>query len=134
MDKLTFLNLPVKDLDASVAFFTELGFSFNPQFTDENATCMIISDHSYVMLLTEEYFRGFSKKPVPDTAASAEMILAIGLESREQVDEKTDRALAAGGSAAGDTMDEGFMYSRSFQDPDGHLWEFMWMDPAAVQS
>ncbi|MDR7302254.1 VOC family protein [Haloactinomyces albus] len=133
MSTQIFVNLPVKDLDKSVGFFTELGFSFNQQFTDENATCMVIDENIYAMLLVEPFFQSFTKKSIVDTTKSTEAILALGLDSREQVDELADKALAAGGQPANDPMDEGFMYGRSFQDLDGHLWEVLYMDPSAVQ-
>ncbi|MFC4560368.1 VOC family protein [Nocardiopsis mangrovi] len=129
-----FVNLPVKDLKTSVDFFTELGFSFNPQFTDENATCMIISDEGFVMLLVRDFFSTFTPKPVADPATHTGSIIALSADSRSEVDALADKALAAGGSFARDPQDHGFMYARSFQDPDGHIWEVMWMDPAAVQS
>jgi predicted lactoylglutathione lyase len=127
-----FVNLPVKDLTKSVDFFTELGFEFNPEFTDENATCMILSDEASVMLLVEEFFATFTTKDVADAAASTGTILAISADSRAEVDQVVDAALAAGGGPSKEPMDEGFMYSRSFHDLDGHLWEVMYMDPSAV--
>ncbi|GIP37852.1 extradiol dioxygenase [Paenibacillus sp. J31TS4] len=130
-DKI-FVNLPVKDLDRSVAFFSKLGFSFNPHFTDENATCMVIHDNIFVMLLVESFFQTFTKKPIADASRGTEVIVALSTASREQVDELADKALAAGGSVSNDPVDHGFMYTRSFQDPDGHLWEVFHMDPNAV--
>lgn len=128
-----FVNLPVKDLNKSVAFFTKLGFTFNAQFTDENATCMIISEDSFVMLLVEKFFQGFTKKPISDASKSTECIIALSADSRAQVDELADKALQAGGSKTIAAADQGFMYSRAFQDIDGHMWEVMYMDPAAAQ-
>lgn len=128
-----FVNLPVRDLDTSIEFFTALGFSFNPQFTDETAGCLVISEDIYAMLLTEPFFRTFTQKDVVDATKATEAILALGVESRERVDALVDRALATGGSPANDTMDQGFMYGRSFQDPDGHLWEVLYMDPMTVR-
>ncbi len=128
-----FVNLAVKDLGKAVDFFTELGFSFNPQFTDEQATCMIVSDEAFVMLLVEDRFKDFTKKEIVDSTTHTEAILALSAESREQVDELVNKALAAGGQPANDPMDHGFMYGWSFQDLDGHLWEVIWMDPSAVQ-
>jgi len=128
-----FVNLPVKDLGKSIDFFTALGFSFNPQFTDENAGCLVISDDIYAMLLVESFFKSFTKKDIADATKTTEAIVALGVESRERVDELVDKALAAGGLPSNDTNDQGFMYGRSFQDPDGHLWEVFYMDPAAVQ-
>jgi uncharacterized protein len=128
-----FVNLAVKDLDRSVQFFTKLGFAFDPRFTDEQATCMIVSDEAFVMLLVENRFKDFTKKEVADSTTQTEAILALSAESREQVDELAEKALEAGGAEANDPMDHGSMYSRSFQDPDGHLWELIWMDPAALE-
>ncbi len=130
--KQIFVNLPVKDLTVSVDFFTAIGFEFNPHFTDENATCMVISDTIYAMLLVEPYFRDFTKKELPDLSRSAEVIVALSLDSREQVDELADKALAAGGKQSNEPVDHGFMYTRSFQDPDGHLWELFHMDESAI--
>lgn len=128
-----FVNLAVKDLDRSVQFFTKLGFTFDPRFTDEQATCMIVSDEAFVMLLVEGRFQDFTKKELADPARQTEAIMAVSAESRAQVDELADTALASGGSAANEPIDmDGFMYGRSFQDPDGHLWEVVWMDPAAL--
>ncbi len=131
--RLIFVNLAVKDLGRAVDFFTELGFSFDPRFTDETATCMIVSDEAFVMLLVEDKLRDFTKKELADPATQTEAILAVSADSREAVDELADKALAAGGSPANDPIDYGFMYGRSFNDPDGHLWEVAWMDPAALE-
>jgi hypothetical protein len=128
-----FVNLAVEDLDTSVEFFTKLGFTFDPRFTDESATCMIVSDEAFVMLLAESRFKDFTKKQLADPTTSTEAILAFSAESRAQVDELADKALESGGSPANDPMDHGFMYGRSFDDPDGHLWEVMWMDPSAIE-
>jgi predicted lactoylglutathione lyase len=127
-----FVNLAVKNLDASVDFFTKLGFSFNPQFTDESATCMIVGEDAFVMLLVEDRLKDFTKKELADPTTQTEAILAVSAESREQVDELADRALEIGGSRANDPIEIDFMYGRSFQDPDGHLWEVFWMDPSAI--
>jgi predicted lactoylglutathione lyase len=127
-----FVNLPVKDLGKSIDFFTKLGFSFNQQFSDESAACLVISDDIYAMLLVEPFFKTFTNKDIADATTSTEAILCLGVESRQRVDELADQALAAGGLPSNDTMDQGFMYGRSFQDVDGHLWEAMYMDPAAV--
>lgn len=132
MPQLIFVNLPVKNLETTKAFFGKLGYSCNPQFTDENTACLVISDTIFAMLLTEPRFKEFTRKEIADSATSTEVILALSAESRERVDELADIALASGGSPANDPMDFGHMYSRSFQDPDGHIWEVMWMDPAAV--
>jgi predicted lactoylglutathione lyase len=127
-----FVNLPVRDLKASVEFFTKLGFGFNQQFTDDSATCMILSEEAFVMLLVEPRFKDFARKPLVDARTHTEGIYAISAVSHDEVDELADIALAAGGTAAGDKMDHGFMYVRSFYDLDGHHWEVVWMDPNAT--
>jgi uncharacterized protein len=129
-----FVNLAVNDLARSVEFFDTLGFAFDPRFTDETATCMIVSDESYVMLLVEDRFAEFTNKHLADPKVQTEAIMAVSAESREEVDDLAERALAAGGSPANDPYDLGFMYGRSFNDPDGHLWEVIWMDPSAAES
>lgn len=123
----------MKDLGRSIDFFTALGFSFDPQFTDENATCLVISDDIYAMLLTEPFFKSFTNKDIVDATKSTEAILALGVDSRQRVDELVDNALAAGGLPGSFSNDEGFMYGRSFQDLDGHLWEVLYMDPTVMQ-
>jgi predicted lactoylglutathione lyase len=128
-----FVNLAVEDLDRSVEFFTTLGFEFDPRFTDATATSMIVGEGAYVMLLTKEKFAEFTTKPLVDPAVQTEVLIAISADSREGVDELTDAALGAGGSAANDPLDYGFMYVRTFQDPDGHIWEVMWMDLAGFE-
>lgn len=130
---LIFVNLAVKDLDRSKAFFHGLGFSFNPQFTNEQGASMIVNDGAFVMLLQEDFFKTFTKRQICDSSTHTETILALSCESREQVDEMVMRAVAAGGSHALDSSDQGFIYSWSFYDPDGHHWEVVWMDPAALQ-
>ena len=125
-----FMNLPVRDLDRSVQFFTALGFKFNQDYTDENATCMVINDDAFVMLLVEKFFKTFTAKEIVDATSATEAIMAFSVDSREEVDQMVGKALAAGGSESQPLQDYGFMYSHSFQDPDGHLWEVMWMDPA----
>lgn len=132
MARRIFVNLPVKDLPRTVAFFTALGFSFNPQFTDENATCMIVSDDIFVMLLVEPFFQGFIDKPVSDAHRQTEVLLALSLDSREEVDALTAKALAAGARETQPPRDHGFMYQRSFADLDGHQWEPFFMDEAAA--
>jgi uncharacterized protein len=127
-----FVNLPVKDLDRSIDFFTELGFSFDSRFTDERAACLLIGENIYAMLLVEPFFKTFTQKDVVDATKGTEAIVALGVDSRERVDELAEKALAAGGRPGNDTHDEGGMYARSFQDPDGHLWEVLYMDPSAV--
>jgi predicted lactoylglutathione lyase len=132
MSRMTFVNLPVRDLPTSMKFFTGLGFEFDEQFTDERATCMVISDRAFVMLLTEPFFASFTTKELPDPATSTGVIVGLTAESREEVDALVGTALELGGSVAKDPADHGYMYGRSFYDLDGHAWEVMWMDPAAV--
>jgi predicted lactoylglutathione lyase len=131
--RMIFVNLPVESLDRSVAFFTELGFTFDERFTDETATAMIVNDQAVVMLLVEDRFADFTKKQVVDASSQTEAIVALSADSREEVDRFADRALAAGGSPANDPMEMDFMYGRSFQDPDGHLWEIVWMDMSVFE-
>ncbi|MBM9621701.1 VOC family protein [Streptomyces zhihengii] len=133
MSQMIFLNLPVKDLETSKSFWTKLGYSFNPQFSDENAACLVISDTIFAMLLTEQRFKDFTKKDITDATVSTEAIFALSAENREAVDTLVDGALAAGGSPSGETQDFGFMYGRAFQDVDHHNWEVMWMDVEAMQ-
>ena len=134
MSRTTFINLPVRDLAKATAFFTKLGFSFDAVFTDENATRMIISDDASVMLVTEPFFTGFiDPQDIVDTSKSREVIVGLSAESREQVDDLTDKALAAGAEVLGDAEDDGFMYMRGFLDLDGHQWSFIYMDMSAVQ-
>lgn len=127
-----FVNLPVKDLKRSIEFFTRLGYTFNPNFTDEKATCMIISDTIYAMLLVEPFFKTFTQKAVCDTSKDIESIIALSCESRAAVDELAQKAEDAGATIPKPANDMGFMYTRSFEDPDGHLWEVFYMDPAAI--
>jgi uncharacterized protein len=124
-----FVNLPVRDLQRSVDFFSRLGFAFNPKFTDEKATCMIVSDEAFVMLLTEPFFQTFTKRERCDTARHTEAICALSCASRAEVDDLVRKAVAAGGKPAMDPQDHGFMYGWSFYDIDGHHWELVWMDP-----
>jgi predicted lactoylglutathione lyase len=133
MNTKIFVNLPVKDLKRSIAFFTQLGFSFNAQFTDDTATCMIVSDDIFVMLLTEAKFKTFTPKSICDATKSTEVLVCLSSESRASVDDMVRKALANGGSTYASPQDHGFMYHHGFQDPDGHIWEIMWMDPATVQ-
>jgi uncharacterized protein len=127
-----FVNLPVKKLDRSIDFFTKLGFTFNPQFTDETATCMIVSDDIFVMLLTYEKFKTFTPKAICDATKSTEVLVCLSTESRKEVDEMVERAIAAGGTTYNQPQDHGFMYSHGFQDLDGHIWELVYMEPSAV--
>lgn len=133
MGRMIFPNLPVADLGRSVDFWRGLGFAFNEQFSDDEAACMVISDDAFVMLLTDSFFSAFTSKEIADAAKHTEAIMALSTESREEVDRLTDRALATGGSYSREPREEGFMYSRGFQDPDGHLWELLYMDPAALE-
>ncbi len=127
-----FVNLAVENLDRTIAFFTALGFGFNPKFTNENATCLVISEHIQVMLLTKPFFAGFTKKPVADARAATETLLAISCESREEVDTMMAKAVAAGAATPMEIKDYGFMYQHGFEDLDGHQWEVFWMDEAAM--
>jgi predicted lactoylglutathione lyase len=127
-----FVNLPVQDLQKSMHFFEELGFRHNPQFTDETATSIVINEHIYVMLLVRSRFSEFTAKQLCDTSTHTEAIIALSAESREEVDTLVDKALATGALPSNEPTDHGFMYGRSFQDLDGHLWEVFWMDPDAA--
>ncbi len=128
-----FVNLPVKDLKRSVEFFSKLGYRFNPQFTDENATCMILGEENYVMLLVEDFFKRFTPKPLVDAKRGTEAMVALSMESREAVDAIVERAFQEGAAVVRDPEDHGFMYGRAFEDLDGHIWEYFWMDPAHIQ-
>ena len=132
MSRKTFINLPVKDLAMTTEFFTKLGFSFNQQFSDENAACMIISADAYAMLVVEPFFRGFTQKEIADTSRSSEVIVGLSGDSREQVDDLADKALEAGAQALGEPLDDGVMYMRGFRDLDGHQWSFIYMDMSAT--
>jgi predicted lactoylglutathione lyase len=134
MGKKIFVNLPVKQLDRSMDFFKQLGFTFNPQFTDETAACMVISDDIYAMLLTEAKFKEFTPKPIADASKTTEVLTCLSLDSKDEVNRMADTALKAGGTKAREPMDYGFMFGRSFNDPDGHIWEVVWMDPSQVPS
>lgn len=127
-----FVNLPVKNLAKSVEFFTQLGFTFNSQFTDETATCMIVSEDIFVMLLTEAKFKTFTPKQICDTTTSTEVLVCLTCESRDKVDEMARQAVDAGGATPVDSKDYGFMYQHGFQDLDGHLWELIYMEPSAI--
>ena len=123
-----FVNLPVKDLNKTIEFFTKLGFKFNPQFTDENATCMIVGEDIFVMFLVEKFFRTFTKKEICDTSKNTEMIVALSVESREKVDQMVNKAIESGGRESREPQDHGWMYERSFEDINGHIWEIIYMD------
>lgn len=127
-----FVNLPVKDLNDSIEFFTKLGFSFNPQFTDETATCMIVGGDIFVMLLTYEKFQIFTPKSICDARKSTEVLVSLSVESREKVVEFIDKAVAAGGTLYKEPEDMGFMYGNGFQDLDGHIWEIFYLDQNAM--
>lgn len=134
MSRKIFVNLAVKDLKRAVTFFTALGFTFNPQFTDETSTCMIISDDIFAMLLTEPKFQAFAPKAIADTQQSNEVLIGLSCDSREEVIAMVEKAVAAGGATYAEPTDHGFMYQHGFQDPDGHIWEIFYMDPSAIQS
>jgi uncharacterized protein len=128
-----FVNLPVKDLAKSIAFYKALGFTFNPQFTDDTAGCMVISEHNYAMLLTHEKFKSFTTKPIPDALTTTGMLVALALDSKQAVDDMVGRALKAGGKEPKPKQDHGFMVQRTFEDLDGHTWEPFFMDPSHVE-
>lgn len=131
MTQQIYLNLPVKDLQRSMAFFGALGYGFNPEFTDDKAACMVISDDIYAMLLTEPFFAGFTHKQICDAQRSTEVMICLSCASREEVDRKVAIAYDAGGRIHGEPKDHGFMYYHAFEDPDGHIWELMHMVPKA---
>ena len=129
-----FVNLSVRDLGRSVAFFKALGFSFNPKFTDDKAACMIVSDQSSVMLLSEPFFKTFTTRAICDTATHTEGLFALSCDSKADVDAIVEKAIAQGGTHAMDRQDHGFMYAWSFYDLDGHHWEVFWMDPKTAEA
>jgi uncharacterized protein len=134
MPKLIFVNLPVSDLRRSTAFYEAIGGEKNPQFSDDTATCIVFSDTIHAMLLTHDKYSQFTSKPIADAHASSEVLICVSADSRQDVDATIDKAQAAGGRAdPGEKQDFGFMYGRSFEDPDGHHWEVMWMDMTAAQ-
>lgn len=132
MHQQIYVNLPVKNLERTKAFFATVGFEFNPQFTDDKAACMIIGENIYAMLLVENFFQTFTKKPVADATKSTEVLIALSCNSRDAVDALVAKALAAGGKASREPQDHGFMYEHGFEDPDGHQWELMYMEPNAA--
>ena len=134
MPQMIFVNLPVTDLEKSKAFYEAVGAANNPAFTDETAACMVVEEGSiHVMLLTHEKWATFTSKTIPDARTHAQVLLCVSAGSREEVDGQVDKAVKAGGKAdPTPTQDFGFMYGRSFEDPDGHIWEVMWMDPTAI--
>jgi predicted lactoylglutathione lyase len=130
-----FVNLPVKKLDSSINFFRSIGYPHNPEFTDETGACIVISEDIYVMILTHEKFKEFTRKEISDSSKTSEVIVALAVDSKEKVNELVENAIKAGGTQALEAKDYGFMFQRSFQDLDGHLWEVVWMDlPAATQT
>jgi uncharacterized protein len=126
-----FVNLPVKDLKKSIEFFTTLGYKFDPQFTDSNATCMIVGENIFVMLLVESFFKTFTQKEICDAKKQTEVLVCLSVDSRKKVDELVARAVSAGGTAPTKAKDHGFMYGHGFQDLDGHIWELIYMEPNA---
>ena len=133
MSRQTFINLPVKDLSKSTEFFTAIGLSLDPEVTDENATRMIISDDTSVMLAVEPFFQGFiAPQDIADTSTTREVIVGLSADSREDVDDLVNKAVAAGAHDLGEAQDDGFMYMRGFHDLDGHQWSFVYMDPSAI--
>jgi uncharacterized protein len=133
MSTKIFVNLPVKDLQKSMTFYSALGYTFNAQFTDHTAACMIISEDIYTMLLTEAKFKEFTPKPICDATKSTEVLVCLSCENRDAVNELVRKAVAAGGTTHADPKDYGFMYQHGYQDLDGHIWELVYMDPAALQ-
>ncbi|MFE0512319.1 VOC family protein [Streptomyces sp. NPDC058964] len=131
--QMIFVNLATNDVEASRKFFTELGYTINPQFSTDECACVVISDTIVAMLLSRSHYGNFTKKEIVDSTKSSEVLVCLSAESREKVDELVDKAIAAGGTGTRDAIDQGFMYGRSFDDLDGHTWEVVWMDPAAVQ-
>jgi uncharacterized protein len=128
-----FVNLSVKDLNKTIGFFTKLGFRFNPQFTDENATCMIVGEDIFVMLLIEKFFKTFTKKEICDTKKNTEVIIALSVESKEKVDQMINNAIESGGIESREKQDYGWMYGRSFEDNNGHIWEIIYMDENVIK-
>ena len=132
MARKIFVNLPIRDMARSQAFFRALGFDFNPQFTNEQGACMVVSDDIFVMLLVESFFQTFTRKPISDARQSTEVLVCLSCDSREEVDQVVRKALAAGGTAPNAPQDHGFMYAHGFEDLDGHVWELVWMNPDHV--
>jgi predicted lactoylglutathione lyase len=132
--QMIFVNLPVADLDAAKAFYEAIGFTNNPQFTDETAACMVLSEAIHVMLLTHAKFAQFTPRPIADAHRSTEVLICLSRDSRAAVDSIAELALAAGGREPREAQDYGFMYGRAFEDPDGHIFEVMWMDMAAAEA
>jgi uncharacterized protein len=132
MSRQIFVNLPIKNMERTKAFFGALGFKFNPQFTNDQGACMVIADNIFAMLLVEPFFQTFTKKPIADATKSTEVLVCLSCSSRAEVDELVKKAVAAGGSAPNAPQDHGFMYGHGFQDLDGHVWELAYMDPNAT--
>jgi predicted lactoylglutathione lyase len=132
MGRQIYVNLPIRNMERTQAFFKSLGFSFNPQFTNEQGACMVVADDIFVMLLTEAFFAGFTKKPVSDARKSTEVLVCLSCTSRDEVDELVRKAVAAGGKTPVPSQDHGFMYGHGFEDLDGHQWELMYMAPNAT--
>ena len=132
MHKQIYINLPVRDLAASTAFFKRLGFDFNPQFSNDQAACMVIGENIYAMLLVHDFFKNFTGKPISDANQTTEVLICISCDSRKQVDELVAKAVAAGGRSPRKPQDHGFMYTHGFEDIDGHIWELTYMDPSAT--
>jgi predicted lactoylglutathione lyase len=133
MSRMIFVNLPVRDLKASTAFYIALGGALNPQFSGEKSSCMMFSDAIGVMLLTHEHYRQFTQRPIGDARRESQALLALSTDSRDAVNATLAQAAAAGGRAdPNPSQDHGFMFGRSVEDPDGNVWEIMWMDPAAL--
>ncbi|MDQ3239639.1 MAG: VOC family protein [bacterium] len=132
MNRSIFVNLPVKDLNATKEFFAKLGFSYNKQFTNEDAACMVLGEKIFVMLLVEKFFKTFIDKEIADTKKTTEMLIAISADSKGEIDSMIEKVIEAGGCELRERQDLGFMYSRTFGDLDGHIWEILWMDPTYV--
>ncbi len=133
MNTKIFVNLPVKHLEKSIKFFLTLGFQQNHQFTDDTAACIVVSEEIYIMLLIEEKFKTFTPKKICDATQATEVLVCLSCESRDKVDTMVKKAVAAGGTTYNQAQDHGFMYQHGFQDPDGHIWELVYMDPKAIQ-
>lgn len=127
-----FVNLPVRDLKKTIAFFTHLGYEFNPRFSDDKAACLIIGDNIFAMMVTEPYFQTFTKKKISDATQSTEVLLALDADSREEVDDMIRKAAEAGGTVYREPEDHGWMYGHSFADLDGHQWEILYMDESRI--
>ena len=132
MHKQIFVNLPCRSLPRAKAFYEALGYQFNPQFTNDKGACLVLGDNLFAMLLAEDFFKSFTAKPIADARQSTEVLVCLSCDSRAEVDGLVKKALAAGGTAPRAPQDHGFMYGRSFADPDNHIWEVMWMDPAVA--